>query len=230
MNKYTLFVVFIFGITAPSVTRAQKVEVAPGVIVTRKTYPVPLNEAPFFNFAEKNAAQQAADRQLIANILQQVPDRSRAAEAALESGTQAFLERQDFTTAAKRFNQAYLLDAQLSGVYHGFAMVAAARFKDFEYSDELFRVAARMKAPSLSLSADHGRTLLMAGRPHEARPLLEKAIKDTPDWVVPRMNLAWAVLLTGNKDEACRLIVQVKGNGLESLESDLALFKQKAGC
>jgi Flp pilus assembly protein TadD len=230
MNKFVPIIVLILGIGTPSLAKAQKVEVAPGVTVTRKTYQVPINEAPFFNFAVRNAAQKAADEQLVAGVLQQIPDRSKAAGAALKSGTQAFLENQDFSTAAKRFNQAYLLDPQQSGIYHGFAMVVAARFKDFEYSDELFRVAARMKAPSLSLNADHGRTLLMAGRPNEAKPLLEKAVKDTPDWAVPRMNLAWAALLTGNKDEACRLIVLVKGQDLESVERDLALFKQKAGC
>ncbi|MGO4525324.1 hypothetical protein AB4097_10725 [Microvirga sp. 2MCAF35] len=230
MNKFIVVLVWALGASLPSFAHAQKVEVAPGAMVTRKTYQVPANEAPFFNFVEKNAAQKAADQQLIDSVLQQVPDRSKAADAALKSGTRAFLEQQDFSTAAKRFNQAYLLDPQQSGVYHGFAMVVAARFRDFEYADELFRVAARMKAPSLSLSADHGRTLLMAGRPHEAKPLLEKAIKDTPDWAVPRMNLAWAALLTGDKVEACRLIVQVKGNGLENVENDLTLFKQKAGC
>ncbi len=230
MNKYILIIAFFLGMEAPSSAQAQKVEVVPGVSVTRKTYPVPINEAPFFNFAEKNEAQKSADRQLIASVLQQIPDRSKAADAALKSGMQAFQEKQDLAIAAKRFNQAYLLDPQQSGVYHGFAMVVAARFRDFEFSDELFRVAARMKAPSLSLSADHGRTVLMAGWPEAAKPLLEKAVKDTPGWAVPRMNLAWATLLTGNKEEACRLIAQVKGDGLVNVENDLALFKQKAGC
>jgi Tfp pilus assembly protein PilF len=230
MNKYIAVFAFILGIGAPSLVQAQKIEVAPGVRVTRKTYQVPVNEAPFFNFVEKNEAQKAIDQQLIDGVLRQVPDRSKAADAALKSGTQAFLEKQDFATAAKRFNQAYLLDAQQSGVYHGFAMVVAARFKDFEYSDELFRLAARMKAPSLSLSADHGRTLLMAGRPKEAKPLLEKAINDTPDWAVPRMNLAWATLMMGDRNEACRLKTQVRGQDFENLLQELALFEQKAGC
>jgi Flp pilus assembly protein TadD len=111
-----------------------------------------------------------------------------------------------------------------------FALVVAARFKDFDYADELFRLAARMKSPAPPLRADHGRMLLIAGRAAQAKPLLEQAVKDTPDWAVPRMNLAWATLQSGNRDEACRLIMQVKGQDLESVEGDLALFKQKAGC
>lgn len=222
--------VSVLGMLFPTLASAQKVEVAPGISVTRKAYDVALNEAPFFNFAEKNDAQKAADQKLLAAVLQQFPDRSSAANAALLSGTRAFLQGRDYATAAKRFNQAYLLDPRQSGVYHGFAMIVAARFGDFAFSDELFRVAARMKSPAASLSADHGRTLLMAGRPEEAVPLLNKAVEDAPDWAVPRMNLAWAVLMTGNRDEACRLKERVKGQDLENLVKDLELFQQKADC
>ncbi len=140
------------------------------------------------------------------------------------------MESNDAATAAKRFNQAHLLDPQHSGIYHGFAMFVAARFKDFDYADELFRVAARMKSPNPSLKADHGRVLLIAGRPSDAEPLLEQAIRDTPDWAVPRMNLAWAVLQTGDREEACRLKALVKGSGFETIQGDLAMFKEKAGC
>jgi Tfp pilus assembly protein PilF len=200
------------------------------VSVSRKTYRVPANEAPFFNFAEKTEAQKASDQKLVDAVLERVPDRSRAAGTAIDAGMRAFLSDNDTATAAKRFNQAYLLDPQQSGVYHGFALIAAARFNDFNYSDELFRLATRMKLPAPPLRADHGRMLLIAGRPAEAKTLLEQAVKDTPDWAVPRMNLAWAALQSGHRDDACRLITQVKGQDLESVERDLALFKQKAGC
>jgi Flp pilus assembly protein TadD len=224
--------VFLWFLAAllPAAAQGQKVEVAPGVSVPRKTYPVQDNEAPFFNFAEKNEAQKAADRQLIDGVLQQVPDHAKAAGLAIAAGDRAFLGSNDPATAAKRFNQAHLLGPQQSGIYHGFAMVVAARFKDFEYADELFRAAARLKSPKPSLKADHGRTLLIAGRPAEARPLLEQAIQDTPDWAVPRMNLAWAVLQTGNREEACRLKALVKGLDVETIQGDLAMFKEKAGC
>ena len=60
MNKYIAILVWALGASFPSFAHAQKVEVAPGAMVTRKTYQVPANEAPFFNFVEKNAAQNAA--------------------------------------------------------------------------------------------------------------------------------------------------------------------------
>ena len=230
MKSILALMLTFLGAVFPALAQISTVEVVPGVTVTRKTYHVPDNEAPFYNFIEKSEAQKESDRKLVAAVLERVPDRARAAGTAIEAGTRAFLGENDVVTAAKRFNQAYLLDPQQSGIYHGFAMVAAARFKDFAYADELFRVAARMKSPSASLHADHGRMLLIAGRPAEAKPVLEQAVKDTPDWAVPRMNLAWATLQSGNRDEACRLAAQVKGKQIEDVERDLALLRQKAGC
>lgn len=230
VNKLVPILIWLLGAAVPAVAQVQKVEVAPGVSVTCKTYPVPANEAPFFNFIEKNEHHREADRKLVANVLKVVPDRSKAAGAANAAGTKALLKEGDAATAAKRFNQAYLLDPQQSGIYHGFAMVVATRFEDFDYADELFRVAAHMTAPASTLRADHGRMLLIAGRAAAAKPLLEQAVKDTPDWAVPRMNLVLAAWLTGARAEACRFVVEVKGRELENVEADLVLFKQEANC
>ncbi|MBZ6079248.1 hypothetical protein [Microvirga puerhi] len=195
-----------------------------------RTYDVPANEAPFFNFAEKNPAQRAADEKLVADVLKTSLDRSKAASAAIAAGGRAFLEQRDLSTAAKLFNQAYLLDPELSGIYHRFAMIVAGRFKDYDYSNELFDLAARMKSPAPSLQADHGRMLLMAGRPQSAKAVLQQAVANSPEWAIPRMNLAWATLLAGLRDEACRLKSEVHGQDLDVVQSDLVLFAQKAGC
>jgi Flp pilus assembly protein TadD len=87
-----------------------------------------------------------------------------------------------------------------------------------------------MRSPAKTLSADHGRMLLIAGRPREARALLERGVRDNPDWAVPKSNLAFAVLQTGDAAEACRLAAQVSGRDLASVERDLALVKQQAKC
>jgi Tfp pilus assembly protein PilF len=230
MKKLICLLIWLVAAVAPTLAQAQKAEVAPGISITRKTYRAPDNEAPFFNFAEKTEAQKPSDKKLVEAVLERVPERSRAARTAIDAGMRAFLSDNDIATAGKRFNQAYLLDPQQSGVYHGFALVAAARFNDFDYADELFRLAARMRSPAPPLKADHGRMLLIANRPAEAKPLLEQAVRDTPDWAVPRMNLAWATLQTGDRLKACRLVTQVVGRDLENVERNMALFKQKAGC
>ena len=49
---------------------AETVEVAPGVQVTKRTYTAPINEQPFFGFAAKDSAQQAADANFVNAIIQ----------------------------------------------------------------------------------------------------------------------------------------------------------------
>ncbi|HKH96068.1 MAG TPA: hypothetical protein VKA39_06070 [Beijerinckiaceae bacterium] len=213
-----------------AVAQERTAEVVPGVTVTRKTFPVPANEAPFFGFADKTAAQKAADEALISGALARVPDRSSAAQMATAAGWQALIAGGDFATAGKRFNQAYLLDPHESGSYHGFRAVAASRLKDFDFADELFRVAARMNNPARTLSADHGRVLLMANRPAQAKPLLEKAILDNPDWAVPRANLAWASLQLGDAKAACRLAGEATGRDAASIAGDMEALKRQARC
>ncbi|NIX77812.1 tetratricopeptide repeat protein [Microvirga terricola] len=230
MNKIVVVFILLLGLTSASPVQAQMVEVAPGVSVSRKVYPVPANEAPFFNFAVKSDRMKAADDEFVSNMLKVMPDRAAAARRAINAGWSALIGPGDTTTAVKRFNQAYLLDPRESGIYQGFAAVVADRFKDYDFADELFRVAARMNAPSTALSADHGRVMLMAGRPHDAKPLLEKAIRDDPDWAGPRSNLAWATFLMGQVEEACRLVKEVRGRNMDSVTGDLELLKQKAHC
>ncbi|HEY8383699.1 MAG TPA: tetratricopeptide repeat protein [Microvirga sp.] len=209
---------------------AQPVEVAPGVTVNRRVYPVPANEAPFFNFAAKSADQKAADDALVARVRGTGIDPRHAAQRALAQGWQAVIQGQDFATGARRFNQAYLLDPSESGIYQGFAAIAASRFKDFAFADELFRIAARMRNPSPALPADHARVMLMAGRPADAKPLLEKAIAADPGWAVPRANLAWTMLQLGDPKEACRLAGKVAGRDLEQTSADMTKLRQLAKC
>ena len=198
--------------------------------VTRKTYSVPSNEAPFFNFSEKTPALNEVNQNFVAEALKRVPNRAEAARTAIGAGWQALIAQRDSATAAKRFNQAFLLDPKESGVYHGFAAVAESRFRDFEFADELFRIAARMNSPARTLSADHGRMLLIAGRPREAKPLLERGVRENPDWAVPQSNLAFALLQTGDAAEACRVAAKASGRDLAAVERDLALLKQQANC
>src|SRR5215207_6018041 len=111
MRNHFYCVLFSMAIVSFSSTaRAEKVEITRGVNVTKTTYSVPSNEAPFFNFAEKTVGQKEADEHFIAEILKRVPDRSKAAQAARGAGWQALIARGDFGTAAKRFNQTFLLN------------------------------------------------------------------------------------------------------------------------
>jgi predicted Zn-dependent protease len=229
MTRTAAFIL-LMALAFPAHSQTRKVEVAPGITVTRKTYPVPSNEAPFFNFIEKTDELEAVDRTMVDGVLKLIPDRGQAARHAAIAGWKELREKRDIATAARRFNQAFLLDPHQSIVYQSFAVIVAERFKDFDYADELFRMAAKMNSPATALSADHGKVMLMAGRPGEAKALLEKAIQDDPGWAVPRANLAWVALQTGNPAEACRLVRLVAGRDMETITKDLELLKQKGNC
>ena len=62
-----LFAFLTLGL-APSV-RAETVEIAPGVQVTKRSYAAPINEQPFFGFADKTAAQREADDKFVQALL-----------------------------------------------------------------------------------------------------------------------------------------------------------------
>ena len=68
-----------------------------------------------------------------------------------------------------RFNQAFLISPEQSRVYHGFAVIAQARFNDLDAADELFRIALKQPNPVKALKADYGRLLLVAKRPRDAQ-------------------------------------------------------------
>src|SRR5712672_4073381 len=135
-----IFAFFILTFMLVSPAAAETVEVAPGVRVTKKHYPVPDNEQPFFGFVTKRPAQIAAGEKSTSEIAQLSTSRQPIVNETLKRGWKA-LSSGDLVTAGRRFNQAYLLGPDQSGIYHAFAALVQTRFNDTEYADELFRVA-----------------------------------------------------------------------------------------
>lgn len=204
-------------------------EISPGVSINPPAFDAPINELPFYGFREKTPVQLAADERFIADI--------RAAGSSREAGAAHFatlgwhlLKDRRPADAARRFNQAWLLDPGASDAVHGMAIMVQMRFNDLAYADQLFRAAARLRAPGRNLAADHGRILLIAGRYNEARPPLERAVAENPDWAVPKSNLAWTAFHAGDVALACKLAATAAGREFESVKGDLAALKQQARC
>ena len=65
---------------------AETVEVAPGVQVTKRAYTAPINEQPFFGFAVKDSAQQAADANFVNAIIQAAGTREKAFDETAKRG------------------------------------------------------------------------------------------------------------------------------------------------
>ncbi|SEP12961.1 tetratricopeptide repeat protein [Rhodopseudomonas pseudopalustris] len=223
------FVAAALLIAAPP-ARADAVEVAPGVQVTRKTYSAPVNQQPFFGFAAKTPEQRAADEKFVSALVAATGSRQKAFEETSLRGWRA-ISKGNASEAALRFNQAYLLAPDESAVYHGFAIVAMMRFNDIDYADELFKRARKQPHPLKPLLADHGRALLIAKRPQEARAVLEQAIADTPDLADAWSNLGFARLQAGDAAAACAAADEAgKRKPSSNVASDLALLRNTAQC
>jgi Tfp pilus assembly protein PilF len=209
---------------------AETVEVAPGVQVTKRTYSAPVNEQPFFGFVVKNSAQQAADESFAKAVIEATGTREKAFDEAYKRGWSA-ISRGNVAEAAQRFNQAFLLSPEESRVYHGFAVVAQVRFHDTDFAEELFRIARKQPNPLKTLNADYGRFLLIAKRPRDAQPVLEQAVKDTPDFGDAWTNLAWARLQNGDRTAACAAASEAaKQHPSANANSDLTALRHSAQC
>lgn len=223
-------VFFILTFMLGSLAAAEAVEVAPGVRVTKKHYPVPDNEQPFFGFIIKTPAQISADETFTSKVAQLSTSRERIVSETLKRGWTA-LTSGDLVTAGRRFNQAYLLGPDQSGIYHAFAALVQTRFNDTEYADELFRVALKQPNPAETLRADYGRFLLITKRPVDARPVLEQAVLDAPKFGTAWSNLAFARLQTGDRSGACTAVAEAeKLFNIDKVKSDTVLLKQEAKC
>lgn len=209
---------------------AEKVEVGDGIYVTKKSYRAPANEQPFFGFIEKNQAQQEADRRFLASIEKMGVSREYAFNKTVLRGWQAF-HKGDPKGAARRFNQAWLIDPSQSAVLQGFAVLAATRFKDPDYAEELFEAGSRMDDRPPGYMADYGRFLLVQERPRDALPVLEEAVRETPSNPTAWSNLAFARLKAGRDDEACDAAKQARRlSPPPKVASDLNIIARSAKC
>src|SRR6476619_1910371 len=181
---------------------AETVEVTPGVQVTKRSYTAPVNEQPLFGFTDKSPEQNAEDEKFVTAIVGATGSREKAFEETTKRAWIA-IQAGKVREAAVRFNQAFLISPDQSTVYHGFAVIAQARFNDFDAADELFKIALKQPNPVKALKADCGRLLLIAKRPRDAQEVLDQAVKEAPDFSDAWTNLAWARFQNGDPAAAC---------------------------
>jgi tetratricopeptide (TPR) repeat protein len=182
--------------------RAETVEVAPGVEVTRKAFAAPASEAPFFGLADKEPTLRQTDDIFISIAVQVYGSRTNVYDALAKRGWDA-IAAGDMAEAGTRLNQAWLFVPGQSPIFHGFAVIALKRFHDQEFAEELFRIARKAPGALSTLNADYGHMLLAGNRPEDAEPILEQAVKDTPTAGQAWADLGVARLQNGNPAGAC---------------------------
>jgi Tfp pilus assembly protein PilF len=221
---------FVATLAPTLAAAAETVEVVPGVQVTKRTYSAPINEQPFFGFAAKNPEEKAADDKFVSAIVEATGSREKAFDETTLRGWRA-INAGKIKEAAVRFNQAFLILPEQSRVYHGFAVVAQARFNDLDAADEFFRIALERPNPVKALKADYGRFLLVAKRPRDAQSVLEQAVKDAPDFGDAWTNLAWARFQNGDAAAACTAAEEAaKHRPSNNSMGDLTAVRNVAQC
>ena len=221
---------FVVTLVSAYPAAAETVEVAPGVQVTKRTYPAPINEQPFFGFAAKASNEKAEDEKFVSAVIGAAGSREKAFEEVTKRAWRA-IQAGKIREAALRFNQAFLVSPEQSSVYHGFAVVAQARFNDLDAADELFRTALKQPNPVKALRADYGRLLLIAKRPRDAQAVLDQAVKDAPDFGDAWTNLAWARFQNGDPTAACAAAEEAaKKRPSNNSSSDLTAVRSVAQC
>ncbi len=221
---------FVATLASTLAAAAETIEVVPGVRVTKRTYSAPINEQPFFGFAAKNPEDKAADEKFVDAIVGATGSREKAFEETTKRAWLA-INAGRIREAAVRFNQAFLISPDQSSVYHGFAVIAQARFNDLDAADELFKIALKQPHPVKALKADYGRLLLIAKRPRDAQEVLDQAVKESPDFSDAWTNLAWARFQNGDPTAACAAAEEAaKKRPSNNSISDLTAVRNVAQC
>jgi Tfp pilus assembly protein PilF len=221
---------FVATLASTLAIAAETVEVVPGVQVTKRTYSAPVNEQPFFGFAAKSPEEKAADEKFVDAIVGATGSREKAFDETTLRGWRA-INTGKIKEAAVRFNQAFLISPEQSRVYHGFAVIAQARFNDLDAADELFMIALNRPNPVKALKADYGRFLLVAKRPRDAQSVLEQAVKEAPDFGDAWTNLAWARFQNGDAAAACAAAEEAaKHRPSNNSMGDLTAVRSVAQC
>jgi len=188
---------------------SEGVEIAEGIFVSAKTYDVPENEAPFFNFAKKTPEGSAADKLFLKNFT--TSDEIQAGfDGAIKRGWNYFFEG-DYSTSARRFNQAHLLKPAHAAVLHGFGVLAIVRFKDPDYGEELLSLAIQHPDTPDMAYFDMGLLLMNSSRPADAIPFFRTATEKIPDYPAAWFNLSVSLMeSSGDRDAACEVLRQAQ--------------------
>ena len=227
---WAVVVVALLASTDSGRAIAETVEVAPGVKVTQTTFSAPINQQPFYGFAELTPLQRASNAEFVAKLERATGSRQKAFDETVARAWKAFFAG-DLAEAAKRFNQAYLVDPTQSQVFHGLGLVTFERYRDPAFAEELLRIARTRPNPSKLLNADYGRFLLVARKPRDAELVLEQAVVDTPRNATAWSNLAWARHQNGRGAAACEAMTNAERlSPPANVRSDLQLLRSSAGC
>ena len=111
--------------------------------------PEGINKLPMYGRVKKCNDQLESDREFLKESDKQFDSRKEAAQFHVAKGWEYFYQN-DFDTAMKRFNQAWLLDSLNANIYWGYGNILGLRDKKFKESLVYFE-------KSLTINPDNAR-------------------------------------------------------------------------
>ncbi len=186
---------------------------------------LPKNEQPMYGgmyqSEPKNATElarveelKAADRDFIESVMAAGHTEQFASNYAVDRGW-SFFRDGDYSTAIKRFNQAWLLDKENGDAYYGFALVTIVRDELEEEAESFFLTALSKPNVSVDAYVDYGRFLWSTDRLDESTEILLEAIAILPTARNAHSHLSHVHYLKRDFSEACRWGRRADSNGDE---------------
>lgn len=159
-------------------------------------------QIPMWEGMEKTALQKRVDQRFILDMNKGFDgDRDRASHYAVVRGWEQ-IEKGDFETAIKRFNQAWLLNPQRGDIYWGFAVAMAERGDDLEELERFFVKAERIIGPEAILHADWGIVLERRDRHNEAIEHFSRSIELDPKNIEAHAGMVRSSVAIGDRKTA----------------------------
>lgn len=150
---------------------------------------------------EKTPEMKAADEAYIAGVAKTGLTRQQAAIELVKRGMKT-LNDGDAAVAIQRFNQAWLLDPNYSGVYVGFGEVLSDRKNDDE-AETMFKRAIELPSVAADAYASYAMFLNKQKRTPEAIGIVEQAVAQKKQDQFVYLQGAMAYWRAGDEPTAC---------------------------
>ncbi|MGD9873048.1 MAG: tetratricopeptide repeat protein [Kiritimatiellia bacterium] len=137
----------------------QRISISASLIILAgcQTPLVQINERPMYEGMVKTPQQQQADKELIETVLEKCGSLEVASREAAKLGWQ-FYYQNDFSTAMKRFNQAWLLNSNNPEAFWGFGLIIGQRASRQEAENNL-NESVRFLQRAMEIDPDNGRIM-----------------------------------------------------------------------
>jgi Tfp pilus assembly protein PilF len=166
---------------------------------------------PMYGGVEKTKKQIEADNHFIKTITDKGLNRQEGSQQVVTVGWK-YYNKGDWGTAMKRFNQAWLLDPENSGSYHGFAVIAASQNKARGKVEDLFQKAVSKSNAGPGPNVDYGRYLWTQSAFEKSLIQLHKTVENFPTAHDARSNISFVYYRTGDYEKACHWAQLAKTN------------------